>query len=83
MAQHFKDLGMNKALKNKVVRYLQDASKTYEAIADKQREAGLSKAASVTTVRKVQVDSLIAEVKATIEESPHKPKAKKKAVKNV
>lgn len=70
---------MNKALKNKVVRYLQDASKTYEAIADKQREAGLSKAASVTTVRKVQVDSLIAEVKATIEESPRKAKAKKTA----
>lgn len=69
---------MNKALKNKVIKYLQNASKTYEAIASKQREAGLSKAASVTTVRKVQIDSLIAEVQATIEESPRKPKAKVK-----
>lgn len=74
---------MNKTLKNKVIRYLQDASKTFAAIADKQRKAGHTKDATVTTVRKVQYDSLIAEVQATIEESPRKPKAKKKAVKNV
>lgn len=74
---------MNKTLKNKVVKYLQNASKTYEAIANNQRKAGNTKDATVTMVRKVQNDSLIAEVQATIEESPRKPKAKKKVVKNV
>lgn len=71
---------MNKTLKGRVIRHLQDASKTYAAIADKQKKAGLDKSANVTLVRKIQIDSVIADVEATIDQSP-KPQPKKKPVK--
>lgn len=72
---------MNKTLKLQIVRQMQDASKTYEAIANNQRKAGFTKDASVTMVRKSQLDSTIAAVQATIEESP-KPQSKKKKSSN-
>lgn len=83
MAQHTEDISMNKTLKLKVIRQLQDAAKTYELIANNQRKAGLTKDASVTMIRKQQFESTATEIHATIEESPSKAKPKKKAVKNV
>lgn len=68
---------MNKTLKNRILKQLRDAAKTYEVIANKQKQAGMDKNANVTMVRKMQIDSVISDVEATIEQSPKRPSAKK------
>lgn len=68
-----KGIDMNKTLTNRVIKALLESSKTLEVIRDNQSKAGL-KSANVTAVKKVQLDSLIKDVQATIKDEPVKQK---------